>query len=126
MNIILPIHKRHIDNILNGSKLIELRKKHASKEVNWIYMYETVPTKKIVGKFKPLYISGEKTEFWEKYGTQGILGVTESEFFEYFKNSEYVCGYYVVDNPIPLDINPYEVIEGFSAPQNFVYCENLD
>ena len=50
MKVLLSIKPKYVEEINKGSKLYEFRKVIFSDNISTIYVYETAPTKKIVGK----------------------------------------------------------------------------
>ena len=48
--ILLSINPNHVENILNGSKKYEFRKKACKRHVDKILIYSTTPIMKIVGE----------------------------------------------------------------------------
>ncbi len=51
MKILMSIKPKFVKQIFEGIKLFELRKKIFRREVKTIIIYESSPTKKIVGEF---------------------------------------------------------------------------
>lgn len=62
--ILMSIRPRHVKNILNGEKTIEIRKKFPKDYVGWVYIYNTKTTKE--GVLKLAYI-GNNLEFILSY-----------------------------------------------------------
>lgn len=50
MKVLLSIKPKYVEEINKGSKLYEFRKVIFNDDIKTIYVYETAPTKKIVGK----------------------------------------------------------------------------
>jgi predicted transcriptional regulator len=98
--------------------------KAVSKE---ILIYESSPTKNIVGGFNVNKIhTGTPSEIWErcKIGS----GIDESAFFEYC-NSSTVIFAFEINNPFKFEhpMNPYKIFNHFTPPQSFAYidCETV-
>ena len=47
--ILLSINPEHVENILDGTKKYEYRKKSCKKDIDRIVIYSTHPVKKVVG-----------------------------------------------------------------------------
>lgn len=123
MNIILSIKPKYSQKILNLSKTIELRKNIPNKEIKFVYIYESYPTKKIVAKFSiSKILEMEKESFWNIYNKE--LGISKKEFDKYYENKNNVFAYFI-DNLIKIDLNPYEIFDNFKAPQNFLYIKDF-
>lgn len=91
-SILLPIHPEFVQKILNESKKYEYRKHLCKAEISRIYIYETFPTKKIVGEVEVLSkITEEKGKLWKD--TQEYSGISWQEFDIYFKNSQTASAY---------------------------------
>ena len=86
MKVLMSIKPKFVRQIFEGVKLFELRKKIFRREVKTIIIYESSPTKKIVGEFiidKIIIDTPQKIylDYSEK------LGISKKEYFEYFINT---------------------------------------
>ena len=81
------------------------------------------PYKKIIGRFRVNNIlNGTPEEIWDKCGSQG--GIDQDRFFKYCGNNETVYGFEISEvTKFEPPIDPYEGIEGFTAPQSFAYFD---
>lgn len=85
MRVVMSIKPKFVKKILNGTKIFELRKKIFKKEVERVIIYESSPTKKIVGEFIiDRVVSDTPNKIYQKYNK--YLGIDEINYFEYFKN----------------------------------------
>ena len=78
----------------------------------------------IVGEFTiGSIISDTPQKVWELTHKHG--GITKNHFNDYFKGCK-MAHAIEIDEVVKLDtsINPKDVIQGFTAPQNFLYLEN--
>lgn len=125
-NIILSIHHRHAENIFDGKKTVELRKSLPREMPGKVYLYDT-QEKKIVGYFVPkklvvrrLCVTYDAVEHFSN-----LACITPKEFIDYYGRGHGYPRYYEINfalrfvNPIPLPL-------GIRAPQNFVYCGELE
>lgn len=126
-NIILSIHHRHAENILNGKKTIELRKSLPREMPGKVYLYDT-QEKKIVGYFIPKYT--ERISFFEAYCWDIHRGKPMWEFAAISK--EEFCGYYQEGDVFYYEINfalrfvtPVSLPPRVRVSQNFCYCGEL-
>ena len=49
-SILLSINPEHVENIMNGNKLYEFRKKACKRHVDKIIIYSTTPVMMVVGE----------------------------------------------------------------------------
>lgn len=86
MKVVMSIKPKFAEKILNGTKIFELRKKIFKKKVERVIIYESSPTKKIVGEFIiDKIISDTPDKIYQKYNE--YLGIDKVNYFEYFKNT---------------------------------------
>lgn len=114
----------YAEKILNGEKKFEYRKKLCKKDIKKIYVYATVPVKKIIGEVKVVKkLEMDKEELWEK--TQEYSGTSKAFYDKYFEKQELACAYQLgevkrYDYPITLESQGIQAV-----PQSFMYCEEL-
>lgn len=120
--ILLPIHKKHCDNILSGKKTVEIRKTRPMVWPRTVYLYETKGTGSglVVGQFDLNTCKGLSVV--DVY-TLANACVTEDELKAYMGDFSYIFAWYV-DNPIryksPLTL---ESIGVNRAPQSWHYVD---
>jgi len=124
MNIILPIHPKHVKNILDGNKIVEVRRV-CPKKLNLgdkVLIYSTVPVKQVIGSFTVTNIIEQPiNELWRS--TKSSVCIEHTEFDKYFKGKTKGCGIFFCNalpfpNPITL-----EQIGIQAPPQGFQYIE---
>lgn len=124
-SILLPVHPTHIKNIFNGNKKYEYRKKLSIKEINKMILYETSPTKKIVGEVEVLdKIYGDKEAVWKR--TLSYSGINKTYYDKYFDKSTIACAYHLgvaTEYSRPLELKELGI---YFTPQSFVYLRNGD
>lgn len=124
MNVILSIKQEYCDKIQNGTKKYEFRRTIFKQKnmINKVYMYSTSPIKKIVGSFRiDDIIEDEPITLWRK--CNGSSGISENEFFNYFRNKQVGYAIKIKDVEFFHPINPYNIIPNFYPPQSFCYLE---
>lgn len=90
MNLLLPIHPEHVDNMRIGKKKCEYRRVMPKRDIDKIYIYETAPVKMVVAEAViEVIIYGSPQEVWRV--TKTIGGISEKAFFAYFKGKETAC-----------------------------------
>lgn len=125
MNVLLSISPCYANAILDGSKRYELRRRvFRDPAVDCVFLYSTVPEKKVVGLFQVREIVvASPRDLWEV--VQDASGIDRQLFFRYFHlaNTGYAIG---VAAPVRLDspIDPRAIHSGFRPPQSFAYVKN--
>ena len=80
---LLSIHPRHAEAILQGEKLVELRRTAVARDVTHVLIYATAPVQAVVGWFDVEGVDVDsKTGIWDAHGA--VAGVTRQEFRDYF------------------------------------------
>ena len=124
MNVILSIRPTFCQLIFGGQKLYEYRKRVFNRSVDKVYVYASKPISKIVGYFTiKRIIEDSPSVVWELTHEHG--GISKKQFNDYFKGCS-MAHAIEIDEVVKLDtpIDPKEVIQGFTAPQNFMYLGN--
>ena len=124
MNVLLSIQPRFVEKIFLKEKVFEYRKSiFRNKEIDRVFIYESKPTKKIVGEFRVKNIICDKPQsLWEKTGNKS--GVSKDFFDKYFCNKEKAYAIEIMDliqYKVPID--PYVENPNFIAPQSFCYMK---
>jgi predicted transcriptional regulator len=121
MNLLLSIKPEYTEKIFSGQKKYEFRKQKPKLPINIVYIYESHPSKKIVGWFNIESIFSDSPEvIWEKCKEFG--GIKEKKYFTYCNGNKIIHAFkideiYKFKNPI----NPFEIFPAFKPPQNFSY-----
>lgn len=119
-SILLSIKPIYAKLILDGTKKFEYRKRICKKQIERIIMYESYPTKKVVGEVQVVSkMSIDKKELWNL--TKENAGINKDTFMEYFKNSNIACAYqlgHVIRYPEGISLEELGVSK---APQSFIY-----
>ena len=124
MKILLSIKPEYSEKILSGEKKFEFRKRKPKEPVEKVFIYESYPSKNIVGWFTIKDIlTGSPDKIWEKCKNHG--GIGKKNYFEYCNNQKTIHAleidnFYQFESPI----NPFKMISNFKPPQNFLYLEN--
>ena len=122
--IILSIKPYFSNEIYDGNKPLELRKKIGKNFVinNKIYIYSSSPEKKITGHAVIKKID-KMTVLQIKHNVIQLACITENDFNEYYKGHEYgfvVWLKNIVKYKKPLALNDLKKV-GFTPPQSFCY-----
>ena len=124
MDVLLSIKPKFAESIINGRKKYEFRKNAFSKKnIGRVYIYSTTPIKKIIGFFKISKIIEDKPiTLWHQLKDEA--GISEEEFFDYFKNKEIGFALEIVEveqfeNPV----DPKIMFPNFVPPQSFCYIK---
>lgn len=122
MNILLSIKPIYVDEILAGKKIFEFRKSiFKKKDISKVFIYSSSPVKKIVASFEIARIIADSPKnLWNKCQKYG--GISENDFFEYFKNSDIGYAIEITNlNEFSEPINPYKLKKNFKPPQSYCY-----
>lgn len=122
-NILISLEPRHAENILAGSKRVELRRRAIRVEPGTVvWMYSKLPKGSIVGSATVVRLrQASPTSLWRRYGRQ--TGITRAEFFEYFSETGHgfaleLCDSTRLKEPLSLKMLR-EVNRAFQPPQFF-------
>ena len=118
--IIISIHPKYVKEILNGVKKYEYRTKVSAKDIGKILIYETFPTKKVIGEAEVIGILKDTPEnLWNETYKEG--GISKKDYMLYFKNKKTAYAYRL--GKITVYKEPIRIQElGFKcAPQCFAY-----
>lgn len=123
MELLLSIKPTYSQKILSGEKKFEFRKRKPKQRVDQVLIYESSPSKAIVGSFTIKRIhSGTPEKIWAQCKNSG--GIIEKKYFEYCNGSRIIYAYEIdefvkFDNPI----NPFQDLIDFKPPQSFLYLK---
>lgn len=118
--IIISIRPKYVKEILNGVKKYEYRTKVSAKDIGKILIYETFPTKKVIGEAEVIGILKDTPEnLWNETYKEG--GISKKDYMLYFKNKKTAYAYRL--GKITVYKEPKRIQElGFKcAPQCFAY-----
>ena len=118
-DIVLSIHPRHSQDILELRKTKELRRCIPAQTVDRVVIYETAPTMLIVGEFTvACIISAPPGELWTSVDPSAC--VTREEFLEYF-GPRPIGHAFEVGTVSRYDLDPRKVDPFWTPPQSFAY-----
>ena len=122
--ILLSINPSHVENILNGTKRYEFRKKACKRHVDKILIYSTTPIMKVVGEAEVEDVLVDDPEtIWKR--TEKKSGIDKIFFDEYYQNRNQAVAYKlknVIKYGKPRELKDYGIN---SAPQSFKYIEEM-
>lgn len=123
-SILLSINPQHVENILNGTKRFEFRKRACKRKVDKLIIYSTYPIMKVVGEAEVEDVLIDAPEIlWKK--TQKLSGIDKVFFDEYYQGREQAVAYKlksVKKYKRPMELSDFGVV---SAPQSFVYVNEM-
>jgi len=122
MNVLLSIKPKYAELIKSGFKKYEFRRKIFKTNVGCkVFLYSTSPVRKIVGAFDALTIYEDlPLKIWNLFGEHS--GLSEDEFFRYFKNCNTafaieIKNLVIFDEPH----DPSKYFLEFKPPQSYRY-----
>jgi len=123
--VLISIHPKYVNKILDGSKKVEFRRVWAVQKVTHLVIYSTSPEMKVMATVE---IEGVRTEsksiLWEIAKAYGG-GLTRRELRDYFHGVS--KGHALLLNRVkrlkkPLSLA--EIIPGVRAPQSYLYLSD--
>lgn len=122
--LLLSIKPKYVQKILDGQKSVELRKsKPRIKAGDFILIYESSPTKALVGWCQVHnIISDTPQQLWRQVKVHA--GVTYDEFQSYYENSQLGVAIQIelIQTPRKISLDKIrEKWENFRPPQSFQY-----
>lgn len=126
--ILLSIHPEYSSLIFSRRKTVELRKSKMHIDTgDIVIVYETVPTKAIVGYFVIESIeSGDPQVIWKKYSTAAMIN--KQKFEEYYfdkKNAVAIKIGFAKKFAFPMSLDVMRNRFGILPPQNFIYLSDI-
>ena len=118
--MLLSIKPEYVNKIISGQKKYEFRKFHCHEGIDTIVIYETAPTKKVVGEVALLgIIEGDVEYVWRK--TRDFGGILEKDYKAYYEGRKVAIAYQL--GKVTLYDEPMELKDlGLDyVPQSFAY-----
>jgi len=121
MKVLLSIKPEYAEKIFSGEKKYEFRKQKPKFVIDIVFVYESSPTRSIVGGFSVKIIhSGPPERIWQK--CKESSGIEKSDYLNYCNGTKVIHAFEIgetfkFENPI----NPFKVISDFKPPQSFSY-----
>ena len=121
-SVIMSIRPEFVHQIMAGKKKYEYRKKVCKKNIDKIYIYSTVPVRKIVGEAEvESVLINSPEELWKK--TKNGAGIDKDVYDSYYGDREEAVAYKLIN------IKRYKkpkTLKDFGvnvAPQSYQYIE---
>lgn len=124
--LLLSIHPRFVDAILNGTKQVELRRRRPRVSDGRALIYATAPRMELVASFQVAsLVQGPLDLLWRS--VRKTAGISRLEFDAYFSGLETgvaigIGGITRLPTPIPLR-ELRRIWAGFQPPQGFRYVD---
>ena len=124
MDVLLSIKPKFAESIINGKKKYEFHKNAFSqKDIGRVYIYSSAPIKRIVGIFRiNNIIEDGPSTLWQML--KDDAGISEREFFDYFKNRRVGFAFEIVEvEKFETPVDPKILFPNFVSPQSFCYIK---
>jgi predicted transcriptional regulator len=120
--ILLSVKPKFANLIVEGSKLVELRRAVPAQRVGTIAIYSSSPVQSIVALADvKKTIEASPSKLWAISSENGG-GLTRAELFAYFESKKSGFAYMLENVRVyGIPINPTILFKPFSAPQSFRY-----
>lgn len=121
-SVLMSIKPEYVQGIMSGRKIYEFRKKACKRTVDRIYIYSTVPVKKIVGEAEIESIIVDTPEELWKITRKGA-GIKKEFYDRYYENRGEAVAYKLIN------VKKYKKPRALSemgiktAPQSYQYIE---
>ncbi len=127
-NILISVEERHVQNLLNGSKTIELRRRAIRiPKGSRVWIYSKVPVGQVCALgIVDRVVEASPADIWAKYGE--VSGITAEEFDKYFSDTDTGCAIVFsrvqkMPNTLSLSLMRSK-LQSFHPPQFFKYLSN--
>ena len=121
--LLLSVRRPYSQLILSGKKKFELRKRVPRNRCKHVLIYETFPTKAIIGYFEVTHIHVKTIkEIWQL--TKNSSCVSSALFHEYYKNKSHGVALEIKKSSLfdrPVSLSEIGVKR---APQDFIYVDD--
>ena len=122
--ILLSINPNHVENIMNGTKEYEFRKKACKRQVDKILIYSTTPIMRVVGEADVEDVLIDTPEvIWEKMEEKS--GIDKAFFDRYYENREQAVAYKLINVKQYEEPKELEEFGVSNAPQSFQYVDGI-
>lgn len=119
MNLIISIKPQFVEKILTGEKKYEFRRRIFTKEVDKIYIYQTLPDAGIVAYFTPGEIIKDTPQnLWDNF--KDVSGTTEEHLLGYLHDKSEAYAIEITD--LVIFDEPF-IPEDLKAPQSYKYID---
>jgi predicted transcriptional regulator len=119
--VLMSIHPGYAEQLFDGSKRVEFRRRAPRNEPGWILVYATAPQKELLGLLRVRTVwQASPTKLWRQFAEVG--GIARRDYSKYFKGSP-VAFALEIDKALPFrrPATLNAVGEGVKPPQSFQY-----
>jgi len=117
----MAIHPQYAQAILAGDKTVEFRKRALAPDVDTVLIYETAPTRRVVGMFNvDDTVRLTPSRLWRRFGSAG--SIARPDFMNYYDTHRMAVGLVVgtvVRLAVPVSLS--DLRPRPSVPQSFSY-----
>lgn len=119
--VLMSIHPKYADALLDGTKTVELRKSLLADDVSHIVIYATAPVQRVVGWVEAVRVEHDSpTAIWKRHRSR--TGLRERDFRKYYRGHPRAVAIHV-DSPrrlrSPLELSAVDT--GLTPPQSWRY-----
>lgn len=118
--MLLSIKPQYVKQIVAGKKKFEFRKFHCRDDIDTIVIYETAPTKRVIGEVTLIeIIEGDVEYVWHE--TRGFGGILKRDYKEYYKEREVAIAYKLGEVTLYEEPKKLKDLGLDYVPQSFAY-----
>lgn len=124
--IVMSVHPRYAEAIMDGRKRVEFRKRPLADDVSVVWVYATVPVQRVVGYFEvDATVIARPRDLWRRFKNVGCIG--RADFDRYYLGTVLGAGIQVkvatrLASPLPLSV----LLPSGVPPQSFAYVGHGD
>lgn len=118
---VMSIRPQYADAILEGTKLVEFRKRRLAPDVTTVLIYATLPIGRVVGSFEVAgYDVGSPAAVWERH--KNHAGIARAGYRDYYRGTRSAIGILVRDpRRLSRSISLADLDPTLPVPQSFLY-----
>ncbi len=123
--VFLPVKPRYAEQIMDGTKRVEFRKRIWKSNVDTVIIYASSPVKRILGYIKVSKVKeGTPDEIWKSYYPVG--GISKEDFKTYFADHRGAVGIEIGSvHRLARPLRPADAGIHGPIPQSFKYVDGL-
>ena len=121
--VLMSIHPCYAEQLFEGTKRVEFRRRRPSRDPGWILVYATSPQQRLLGLLRVRTVWQESpAKLWRRFADVG--GIRRRDYTEYFEGTREAFGLEIdqalpFKRPAKLDV----IDRSTKPPQSFQYVE---
>lgn len=121
-SVLMSIRPEYVQGIMSGKKIYEFRKKACKRTVDHMYIYSTVPVKRIVGEAEIESVLVDTPEELWKITHKGA-GINKEFYDSYYENRKEAVAYKLINVKKYREPRTLSEMGVKTAPQSYQYID---